>query len=695
MNRSNTVPIIIGVVVVLAICCVCAGVLVLGGSLAIFRNQIIGGVDQQTPYATVDLTTIPVEKTPPPGEPTSVIPFPGDTTETPPGIQPTLSVSAGDTLKTLNTTNVPVSDPIDLAGRLKGIENIPATQTPPAQPFEVGAKQKFWALNNDNNESFQVNATLQYITPHLYFWVEDGISYNNTDLKTLAETFETKIYPTDREFFGSEWTPGVDDDVHLYILLARNIGQSIAGYYSSIDEYDPKVHPYSNAHEMFDLNGDNIVLSDNFTFGVLAHEFQHMIHWYRDRNEETWMNEGFSEVASFLNGYDVGGFDFAYINDPSIQLNDWPNDPNNPDARTPHYGASFLYLAYFLDRFGEQATKDLVGNPLNGLVSIDDTLNKDGVTDTQTGKVVNADDVFADWVVANYLHDPHVGDGRYAYKRYTNAPQAFDTDTLSRCPASPQNRTVSQYGVEYIRIGCQGNYTLNFTGKTEVGVIPEGAHSGSEFFWSNKGDESDMTLDQTFDFTGKSGPLTLEYWTWYDVEQDYDYVYVEAREEGGKWQILKTPSGTDSNPSGNSYGWGYTGTTQNWIKEQLDLSQYAGKKVDIRFEYVTDAAVNGEGLLLDDISIPEIGYQTDFEADDGGWVGDGFVRITNSLPQTYRVELIIEGGTTTVQNIELNPDQTAAIPLNLTGGANNAILVVSGTARFTRQPAEYTLSITQ
>ena len=35
--------------------------------------------------------------------------------------------------------------------------------------------------------------------------------------------------------------------------------------------------------------------------------------------------------------------------------------------------------------------------------------------------------------------------------------------------------------------------------------------------------------------------------------------------------------------------------------EEVDLSQFAGKKVQIRFEYITDAAINGEGFLLDDV----------------------------------------------------------------------------------------------
>ncbi len=109
-----------------------------------------------------------------------------------------------DTLVTLEDTIVPVSDLRDLAGRLKGEENIPLTLNPPPAPLQVGTRQTFWAINEDNHQHFQVNATLRYVTSHSYFWIEDGVSYDETELKDLAETFENHIYPTDREFFGSE-----------------------------------------------------------------------------------------------------------------------------------------------------------------------------------------------------------------------------------------------------------------------------------------------------------------------------------------------------------------------------------------------------------------------------------------------------------------------------------------------------------
>ncbi len=227
---------------------------------------------------------------------------------------------ASEMLERLRTSVVPVSDPISLSERLAGVTGIPLVLAETAAPIPLGTVKTFWASNVDTLENFQLQAKLAYATEHVYFWVEQGVSFELDELKALVDEFEAKTYPTTRAFFGSEWSPGVDGDPHLYLLLANGLGNSIAGYYSSNDEYSPLAHEYSNGHEMFYLMAANIDLGSDFTAGVLAHEFQHMIHWYRDRNEETWMNEGFSEVAAHINGFDVGGADFEFSIDPDQTL---------------------------------------------------------------------------------------------------------------------------------------------------------------------------------------------------------------------------------------------------------------------------------------------------------------------------------------------------------------------------------------
>ncbi|NJC98082.1 MAG: hypothetical protein FIB03_17400 [Anaerolineae bacterium] len=661
---ASAVPKIVAGVVALLLCCAC--IVIVAAGVILYRAY------QQ----------VPLEYTPPV--------FPTSESSTPLPV-PTLDRTPADsvstnTLETLNQTLVPENDPYELACRFKGACDV--SETVPGKTYKVGDKEKFWVSNSDTAEHRQITATLLYITPHSYFWAEEGADVNEADMKRLMDTFEEKIYPTDREFFGSEWTPGVDGDPRIFVIYASGLGRNVAGYFNSSDSYNPLVKEFSNGHETYMLSTTQD-LADEYTYGVLAHEFVHMIQFASDRNDVSWLGEGFAEVGVFLNGYDVGGKDWVYTTDPDLQLTDWSGEVGN---NGPRYGQSFLFLTYFLDRFGKEATQALTKNPENSLPSVDDTLAQLGITDPLANRTVTADDVFMDWAAALYLMDGSVGDGRYTYNNYPNAPRTSDTDVISTCPQTPLNFTVNQYGIDYINIDCAGDHTLQFSGSTVIGLLPTETHSGKYAFWSNKGDESDMTLTREFDFTDVSAPIQISYWTWYDIEEDWDYLYLEASTDGGTWDILKTPSGTDYNPSGNSYGWGYTGATGNWIQETVDLSQYAGQKVQLRFEYITDAAVNGEGLLLDDVRIDAINYQSDFEADAGGWEAAGFVRVDNVLPQTYRLSLILKGDATTVTNIEVDADQTAEIPLSLKPG-DEAILIVTGTTRFTTIPAAYQIEV--
>jgi len=667
-KASSSMPKIIGVIVAILVCCACVAIIAAGGLVFYeYRNSPAANTtpflpvleDTATPQPTIELTRPPIESISP------------------------------DTLQALLTTNVPENDPYELACRLKGKCGV--AKTVPDKAYKVGDKEKFWILNSDTVEHHQSNFTLLYVTPHSYFWAEDGTNVNKGDMKALMDEFENKIYPTDREFFGSEWTPGVDNDPHIFVLYAGGLGSNIGGYFSTSDEFNPEIKEYSNAHETYVLTS-TADLANDYTYGTLAHEFVHMIQHPTDRNDESWINEGFAELGAILNGYSNDGHDWLYVQNPDLQLNSWV-DNNSPDFG-PHYGQSFSYLAYFLDRFGQDATKALTSNPKNDLASVDDTLVSLNITDSQTGKVITADDVFMDWAATLYVEDKNVGDGRYAYHNYPNAPQAevSDADAISNCPQAPSSRSVNQYGIDYIKVDCAGDHTLHFSGSTVTSLIPVDAYSGKYAFWSNKGNESDMTLTREFDLTGISGPVSFSYQTWFDIEENWDYLYLEASTDGQTWQIIKAPSSVDTNPSGASYGWAYTGQTGGWKQENVDLSQYAGQKVQIRFEYITDAAINGEGLLLDDVRMDALNYQSDFEADDGGWVANGFARVENVLPQTYRLSLIIKGDTTTVTPIELNADQTADIPLSLKRG-DEAILIVTGTTRFTKIPATYQIEV--
>ncbi len=603
---------------------------------------------------------------------------------------------AEDSLAELGSTLVPIADPLTLAERLRGIPDPPRLIAETAAPVAVGTVNTYWGTNNDTDEQFQADLEMVYATDHVYFWVEKGLDVDIRDVRRLVDEFEDQSYPTNREFFGSEWTPGVDGDSHLYMAYMGGLGESVAGYFAPNDSLSPVVYRYSNGHEMFFLNADGLDLADSYASSTLAHEFQHMIHDNLDRNEESWMNEGFSELATVLNGYDAGGADYLFVQDMDIPLTFWP-----PEVDPAHYGQAFLVMTYFLDRFGSDATKTLVAQATNGLDSIDKALAAAGQLDAQTGKPLVAEDFLLDWAVTMLLQDGSAGDGRYHYVSYPEAPAASINDAVWDCPSSPNSQTVNQYGVDFIEVDCAGEYRLTFEGQTYTSVVPADAYSGEYAYWSNRGDQSDMLLTRSFDLTDISGPIALDYRLWYEIENGWDYAYlVASADKGESWEVLKTPSGTDKDPFGNSFGWGYTGNSGGgsrgqWIQESVDLSQFAGQEVLLRFEYITDAAVNGEGLMVDDIRLDAVGYQSGFEADAGGWEPAGFVRLYNRLPQTYRLALVEFGEQTTVTEIPLDADQRGRMDLSLGGDVDRAVLVVMGTTRHTWQPAEYQYGIEQ
>jgi immune inhibitor A len=618
-----------------------------------------------------------------------------DATSTSQEATPTSETSL-DTIDILSNVEVPIADLPAIAERLLNIEDVPRILALDAEPIPIGTKQDFWVLDTNINQSQLIEARLEYAGEIVYFWVDTRVEVNLGDIERIVERFEEETYPSVRSLIGSEWNPGVDGDPHLYMLYAKGLGASVAGLFWPNDEYSPMVHEYSNGHEMFYLNADGVSLGSGYIESVLAHEFQHMVHWHIDRNEETWLNEGFSELVELVLGFEIGGFDYLYSQNTDQQLTRWPSEPG---AAGEHYGQVFLFSTYLFDRFGREVIGAIAANTADGLTGIDRTLAAENIKDPFSGDRITADDVFLDWAVSLALQDPGLADGRYGLQSYTNAPIPRFNDIFDRCPTSLQKRTVNQYGIDLVKIKCHGDYRLRFTGQTTTKVVSGDPHSGEYAFWSNEGDEADMTLTRAFDFTEVSGPILLEYWVWYEIEHDYDYVYLEISADAEKtWQILQTPSGTGDDPSGNAFGWGYTGVSGNgaqpiWIKESLDLSSYAGKEITLRFEYITDTAVCTEGFLLDDLSISAIGYSEDFEDGEGNWQAEGFVRLSNQIPQTYRLAIIERGPEISVREIELNSDNQAEILLPSDDSIDDIILVVTATSRFSWLPANYQFEI--
>jgi hypothetical protein len=212
-------------------------------------------------------------------------------------------------------------------------------------------------------------------------------------------------------------------------------------------------------------------------------------------------------------------------------------------------------------------------------------------------------------------------------------------------------------------------------------------------------DESDTQLTFPVDLT-ETDAATLHFFTWYDIEDLWDYAYIEISEDGGKtWTILSTDRTTTENPNGNAYGPGYTGksndTTANWVEEQVDLSDYAGDVILVRFEYVTDAAVTQPGMFIDSVSIPEIDYYQDFENGPGDWDSAGWLLTNNLLDQRWLVQVIepLPGGDVKIHRMTV--DEKGHGELHLTGVQthDDLTLAISALAPATVETASYQFEI--
>src|SRR5205823_14039491 len=170
--------------------------------------------------------------------------------------------------------------------------------------------------------------------------------------------------------------------------------------------------------------------------------------------------------------------------------------------------------------------------------------------------------------------------------------------------------------------------TIHFYGARQAKLLPTDPHSWNAMWWSDRADGLDSTLTRTVDLRAATSP-TLSFWTWYEIEKDYDYGYVAVSTDGGAhWTTLAAPATTRDDPNGDNLGNGFTdvsggGRAPVWIQQQVDLSAYAGKEVQLRFEYVTDGALSLHGMALDDITISG-GVLSDDAESDNGWQASGF-----------------------------------------------------------------------
>lgn len=156
--------------------------------------------------------------------------------------------------------------------------------------------------------------------------------------------------------------------------------------------------------------------------------------------------------------------------------------------------------------------------------------------------------------------------------------------------------------------------------------------SGEYVYWSGKGvDGTNLyhTLTTTVDLSSATNPA-FQFKAWYDIEEGWDFAYVQVKEVDSEIWTIIPGNITTSNHDPEAeiiVPHGLTGTSDGWVDIYFDLSQYNGKEVEIQLVYATDNYTYGQGIYVDDLMVldhEEVLFSNEAESIDNV-VLDGFI----------------------------------------------------------------------
>jgi hypothetical protein len=503
-----------------------------------------------------------------------------------------------------------------------------------------------------------------------------------SQLIQLMHEFDENIWEKDTSFFGMYADrPGPLNDYKIQILIF-NIRDGlfwdpvhapwfIEGYFWSYvsNLYNANII-HIDTYQWFRRQGPNPTGGDPAYYvyppyppsacmpyeyeGTFAHEFQHLIHRDIDPDEYSWPNEGCSELAQIICGY---GFPSGHIQYYLVYF--WDTSLVVWEGSLANYGAVALWTYYIYEHYGRQFIWDLVHEQANGIAGYNNVFKAEGIKK-------DFDQVFQEWAIANYLDDTTFAKGIYGYygldfgtaaTRYWSIPYAIEYWGLydETYPTGWMIPERLPYIVWYWMF-YDGEPALKvyFNGDNYAGIFP---HSGTYQWYSDGTAWSWFRLGQKF--TIPETGATLKFWTYYEIEEDWDYGYVEVHDlTTGEWYTLSgigttltlpnpqdNPNCPDEFEPATYYTAGrwnaFTGYAPDYYQEVMDLTPFAGHDIELYFTYWTDGYTTLLGWYIDDIEIPEIGFYDDIESGPDGWtVNAGWYITTGVVENDFKVNFI-------------------------------------------------------
>jgi hypothetical protein len=332
-----------------------------------------------------------------------------------------------------------------------------------ARPFVVGDTLTVpaYSFRLGDQGHYKTTTTCRVVGSRCYLFVEDEIwgSHRITQagLESLVDAFDRStpadssrgIYWVTTNLFGPP--PDADADPRILIVVLDILdspitGTAFVGYFDVANQAPP------TSREVIYIDSNPLDIDSDLARATLAHEFQHMLHWRGDPDEDKWVDEGCSEYAELACGYKdttrTAASAFLQVTNTSLTL--WEDLPFDFDQ-------AYLWMTYFVQRYGEGALPALVSTPEDGIQGVDLVLEGIGSDDRYA-------DLFADWMAATFLDGP----GPLGYDRIDLG--SVHTDTLA-VPTEVVVRRVRLWGIDYLALGESAGVTATLSGALGSGLM--------------------------------------------------------------------------------------------------------------------------------------------------------------------------------------------------------------------------------
>jgi len=382
-----------------------------------------------------------------------------------------------------------------------------------------------------------VSVATVYGVKKLSVWVSDdsfGVGcpkarcVTQTMVDALANSFlkegsDNDVYDWVSNVFGAEWGSNnhsnmISPNNEMTILLTdidndNSTNGGVLGYFYPKDNFKKEVMSGSNerimlyADGVLFANGNGSWSMHDFwpkeMISTLAHEFQHMIHFYQKTTlrtadtTDTWINEMLSEstedlIASKIQHTGSRGIDYRIgtAGNKGNILGRYPLfNAHNNISLTRWYGGVENYSvvnafgAFLLRNYGgAKVLHDIVYNNFSDEKAIVKAVQQ---TPQGKGKVFN--DLLREWGIAVFFSDnpyltetlPHYNTGGYMPNQYNLSTYALGSINFFNYHPQPQfygeMGTVQAQGNYYYKVGTglTGDITINLrlNGKTEATLI--------------------------------------------------------------------------------------------------------------------------------------------------------------------------------------------------------------------------------